>query len=268
MKADSVLIAVGALMLCLMTDSFAADATTDRARIPADRPAPRGDENSKIAHQRLLEKTKKGQIDVYFVGDSITRRWGALEYPKLVEHWNKTFHGWNAANFAWGGDTTRNILWRLDNGELAGVQPKVFVILAGTNNLGERMSDDEKVADVTRGIEAIVERCRKHAPEAAIVLTAIFPRNDNPALMPVIDRINANLAKFADGKSIRFLNVNDRMAGPDGVLFEGVMMDKLHPAKKGYEIWAEALKPVLTELLGPPAETDEAPPPTDNPAAQ
>ena len=65
----------------------------------------------------------------------------------------KTFHGWNAGNFGWGGDRTENILWRLENGELDGVNPKVIVLLAGTNNVGKEPGDDAKVADVTRGPE-------------------------------------------------------------------------------------------------------------------
>ena len=85
--------------------------------------------------------------------------------------------------------------------------------------------------------------------------------------MPEIERINANLATLADGKTIRFLNVNDRLADKDGRLFDGMMneRDKLHPTLKGYQVWADALKPILRELLGPPAATDHAPPPTGNP---
>jgi lysophospholipase L1-like esterase len=235
---------------------------------PADEPRVRADRNSHIAHQQLLAKAKAGGIDLYFEGDSITRRWGATDYPELLAHWNRTFHGWNAGDFAWGGDRTENILWRLENGELDGVHPRVIVLLAGTNNVGREPGDDAKVEDVTRGIAAIIARCREKAPAATIVLTAIFPRNDNPAVMPTIDAINANLAKMADGKLVRFLDVNAKLADPQGRLFEGMTMDGLHPTLKGYEVWAEGLKPILTELLGPPAATDHAPPPTGDPSAR
>jgi enterochelin esterase-like enzyme/lysophospholipase L1-like esterase len=227
----------------------------------------RADRNSHHAHQQLLAKAKTGGIDLYFLGDSITRRWGATDYPDFLAHWNETFHGWNAGNFGWGGDRTENILWRLSNGELDGVDPKVIVLLAGTNNIGKEPGDDAKVADVTRGLQAIVDTCRKKAPEATIVLTAIFPRNDSRAGMPAIARINAHLARMADGESVRFLDVNAKLAGADGTLFEGMMPDGLHPSLKGYEVWAEGLRPILTELLGPPAATDHAPPPTGDPSA-
>jgi (4-O-methyl)-D-glucuronate---lignin esterase len=236
--------------------------------VPGDEPRLRSDRNSHLAHQQLLAKAKSGGIDLYFLGDSITRRWGALDYPDLLAHWKQTFNGWNAGNFGWGGDRTENILWRLENGELDGVNPKVIVLLAGTNNLGREAGDDAKVADVTRGIGAILDHCRKKAPEATIILTAIFPRNDSPAPLPAIDRINANLAKLADGKTVRFLDVNAKLADAKGTLFEGMTVDKLHPSLKGYEVWADGLKPILMELLGPPAATDHAPAPTGDPSAK
>jgi lysophospholipase L1-like esterase len=107
------------------------------------------------------------------------------------------------------------------------------------------------------------------APAATIVVMGIFPRNDNMALVPVIDRINGNMSRFADGRKVRYLNINDKLAGGDGVLLDGMMnaQDKLHPTVKAYQVWADALKPVLTELLGPRAAVDRAPPPTGDPGA-
>jgi lysophospholipase L1-like esterase len=225
------------------------------------------------AHQQLLDKAKRGGIDIYFEGDSITRRWGATDYPELLANWKQNFFGWNAADFGWGADLTQNILWRLENGELDGVNPKIVVLLAGTNNVGNAIPVDggeAKVADVTRGLQAIVRAIQTKAPNATIVLTGIFPRNDNIAVMPVIGKINANLAKLADGKKFRYLNINSTLANADGVLFEGMMnaRDKLHPALKGYQVWADALKPIFGELLGAPANEDHAPPPTGDPSAQ
>jgi lysophospholipase L1-like esterase len=236
---------------------------------PADRPAARTDANSMIAHQQLLAKAKQGRIDIYFAGDSIVRRWGATDYPEFLANWHANFHGWNAANFGWGADRTENIIWRLDAGELDGVNPKVIVLLAGTNNVGARAGTDATVADVTRGIKAILDRLIEQAPGATVVLTAIFPRNDNMAAMPTINAINANLASFADGGRIRFLNINDRLADAQGVAVDGVLhaQDRLHLTLRGYQIWADALKPIFTELLGAPAATDLAPPATGNPAA-
>lgn len=239
---------------------------------PAYKASPRLDRNSHIAHEQLLEKKTKGKIDVYFMGDSITRRWGATDYPHLLANWNENFHGWNAADFGWGADKTQNILWRLENGELDGVNPKVIVLMAGTNNVGHLtpINDDHaRIDEISRGIKAIVDLARKKAPQATIILMGITPRNDNIAVMPTINGINAKIAKLANGKSIRYIDINDRLADANGKLFEGVTdPDKLHLSLKGYQIWADALKPIFTELLGPPAKEDRAPPPTGDPSVK
>jgi lysophospholipase L1-like esterase len=243
------------------------------AQTPADQPVARTDANSQLAHTQLLGKARRGRIDIYFEGDSITRRWGATDYPELLANWNRNFFGWNAADFGWGADLTQNILWRLENGELDGVYPKVIVLLAGTNNVGNRTpggEPDAAAADITRGIEAIIRVMQSKAPEATIILTAIFPRNDNLAVMPVIDRINANLSRLADERKIRYLNINGKLADNEGRLFPGMMnaRDQLHPTLQGYQVWADALKPIFTELLGPPAKEDHAPPPTGDPSVR
>ncbi len=230
----------------------------------ADIATPRSDANSALAHKQLLEKAKQGGIDIYFEGDSITRRWGATDYPDFLTHWKQNFFGWNAADFGWGADRVENILWRLENGELDGVNPKVIVLLGGTNN-----TNNDSAEAIARGLTKVVRVMREKAQNAVIIVTAIFPRNDNTTAMPVINGVNQELAKLADGKTIRFLNVNGRLADASGTLHPGMMnADKLHPAIPGYQVWADALKPIFTELLGPPAATDHAPPPTGDPSAK
>ena len=240
---------------------------------PSSEPVARTDQNSMLAHAQLLEKANKGQIDIYFEGDSITRRWGATDYPELLANWTRNFYGWNAADFGWGADRVENILWRLQNGELDGVNPKIIVLLAGTNNVGNTAppaGDDAKVEDITKGLQSLLEAMRTKAPGATIIVTAILPRNDNISVMSTIDKINANLSKLADGNRIRYVNVNHKLADRDGKLFEGMMNagDKLHPTLKGYQVWADELKPIFTELLGPPAKEDRAPAPTGDPGAR
>lgn len=239
----------------------------------SDQPMPRTDKNSLLAHEQLLAKAKQGRIDIYFEGDSITRRWGATDYPELLENWNKNFFGWNAADFGWGADRVENILWRLENGELDGVNPKVIVLLAGTNNVGNRVPPDGVGAaadNVTKGLRAVLRVMQGKAPRAVIIVMGIFPRNDNMDVMPEVDQINANLARMADGRRVRYLNINDKLADHDGKLYDGMMNpnDKLHPKLKGYEVWADALRPLFTELLGPPAKEDHAPAPTGDPSAR
>ena len=176
------------------------------------------------AHEQLLAKAKQGRIDVYFVGDSIVRRWGALDYPELLANWKENFHGWNAANFGWGADRTQNILWRLENGELDGVNPKVIVILAGTNNVGAQ----------PRGRGECGDRPRREGDRRC--LSAQGARRDDRAHgHPAAQRQHGGdaddrsdqrqLAGFADGTRVRFLNMNDRLADADGTAVAGVFED-------------------------------------------
>jgi lysophospholipase L1-like esterase len=266
----AVILALTAAPWCVAVQPV--QAIQDRAPAP-DQPVARTDRNSQIAHAQLLEKARQGRIDVYFLGDSITRRWGTSDeqYRAFLDNWRQNFFGWNAADFGWGGDTTQNILWRLKNGELDNVNPKIIVLMAGTNNIGKTSpqgSTDPRIAEVTAGIKAILAVCRQKAPRATIVLMGITPRNDNMEVMPLINRINANIARFADGKKIRYVNINDKLADKEGRLFEGMTnRDGLHLDVKGYQVWADALKPVFTKLLGPPAKEDHAPPPTGDPSA-
>ena len=259
---------VVALTLCTITAQEQLSTTNQQSS--ASHPQARADHNSLVAHQELVQKAKRGGIDLYFVGDSITRRWGATDpqYRPLLDNWKTNFFGWNAGNFGWGGDRIENILWRLQNGELDGVNPKVIVLLAGINNVGTARGDAEKVADISQGLKLLLSVCRTKAPNATVILMGIFPRNDHMAAIPTINQINCNLAQMADGKKVRYLDINDKLADKEGRAFPGMLNpDRLHPTLKAYQVWAEALKPLLTELLGPPGKTDHAPPATGDPSA-
>ncbi len=187
-------------------------------------PAARDDQNSRLAHAQLVEKARRGGIDVYFEGDSITRRWGTsdLRVSSVLENWTHNFFGWNAANFGWGGDTVQNILWRLTEGELDDVHPKVIVVMAGTNNVGGALRDgvDAVVVEkVTNGMRAVLELIQRKAPEATVILMGITPRTDNrdgASVMPTIDAINERYTRFADGRQIRYVNINAQLARADG----------------------------------------------------
>ncbi len=228
----------------------------------------RTDSNSMAAHAQLMDKAKLGTIDVYVIGDSITRRWGATDYPKLLAHWNQTYHGWNAANFGWGGDRVENILWRLENGELDGVTPKVFSVQAGTNNLPwTGHADATKVDEVVSGIESVVKTLQRHSPDATVILTALFPRPQNPNVQDTIAQINQRLAKLADGKKIRWVDINSQLADAQGQFLAGMSSDGIHLEMPAYEIWASELIPILEAILGPRATVDHAPPPTGDPKA-
>src|ERR1700733_11260443 len=164
------------LAACLRQGGAAYAATAGQPPLErADRPVARTDANSLLAHQQLLAKRTQGKIDLYFIGDSITRRWGASDrqYADLLRNWNENFKGWNAADFGWGADKTQNMLWRLQQGELDGVNPKVIVLLAGTNNIGNASPADDtqteaRAAETVRGVAAVLKALRARAPHATV----------------------------------------------------------------------------------------------------
>ena len=140
-------------------------------------------------HNRLVALAKAGNIDLYFEGDSITDYWGrnTIAQPYRA-NFDKYFGGWKAADFGVAADRTENVLWRITNGELDDVKPKVIVLLAGTNNVGAGATAE----DITAGIQAVLRTMQTKAPDATIILTAIFPRHDRPQYMAVIDAANAS----------------------------------------------------------------------------
>ena len=220
----------------------------------------RVDRKSRIAHEQLVAKAKSGKIDLYFLGDSITRRWGCSDskYADLYANWKANFWGWNAGDFGWGGDTTLNILWRIRNGELDGVNPKVIVILVGTNDLPGLMGRADAAKVVADRVKAILTECKSRAPKARVLLTAIFPRTD--ASGTLVAPVNAELSVVAKASKATFLDINRGFTNTAQMFPDG-----LHPSVAGYQVWADGLRPQLTRWLGKRAETDLAPAPTGDP---
>lgn len=199
-------------------------------------------------HDSFLEVAKKGDVDVLFIGDSITDGWrGQKAWDDFKAH--------KPANFGIGGDRTEHVLWRITTGkELEGISPKAVVIMIGTNNAGS--NTPEQIAD---GVKAIVAEFRKQKPDAKILLLGVFPRADrnaNPGpvapkekLNTKIPEINAIIAKLDDGKMVKYLDIGPKFLNADGGLEKAVMPDLLHLSAKGYQIWADAIKEPLGELV-------------------
>ncbi len=204
-------------------------------------------------HNRYVAQAKAGHIDLYMEGDSITDFWRG----RFKANWDKNLGAWNPGGFGISGDRTQNVLYRIANGEFEGVSPKAIVLLIGTNNLASNATYGvNTVDDTVKGVKAVVDAMKAKAPQAKILITAIFPRNDpppkaGPDIWQRICLVNDQIAKLDNGTTIRFININDKLADKDGKLLPGVMgADNLHPSEKGYQIWADAMKPILTGWLG------------------
>ena len=219
----------------------------------ATTPYPRIDNHGKpdgpwlARHQSFNAQAAKGGFDVLFVGDSITQAWEGG--GKAV--WDRELAPLKSANFGISGDRTEHVLWRLDYGNLDGkLDPKVIVVMIGTNNTGHRMDAPD---DIAAGIAAIVQRLTTRFPSAHIILHGIFPCGATPADGKRMnnDKTNAMIAKL-DGSStghVHYLDISRLFLDKDGSLPKSLMPDLLHPNPAGYEIWAQAVVPEIRKLL-------------------
>lgn len=197
----------------------------------------------KLAENRQLIAAGK-QPQLVFIGDSITEGWESAGLPV----WQRHYAPYNAVALGFGGDHTENVLWRLRHGEVDGLAPKAVVLMIGTNNSGDRQDDPQATA---AGVKAIIDELRTRLPQAKILLLAVFPREEQPSafLRRLNTRVNGLIAGYADGKHVFFADINAALLNPDGTLSRDVMPDLLHPATKGYEIWADSIAPTLQTLL-------------------
>ena len=190
-------------------------------------------------HEGYVAIAKAGGVDVLFLGDSITAGWRGSK-----EIWDKSFGSYKPANFGIGGDRTQHVLWRITNGELDGIKPKVVVLMIGTNNSG---SDDD--AGIAKGVTAIVKAIHEKSPATKVLLLAVFPRGEKPnAQREKLTKVNQTIAKLDDGKSVHYLDIGAKFLTADGTLTKDIMPDFLHLSKAGYQIWADAITPKLAEL--------------------
>lgn len=195
-----------------------------------------------LRHQHILDRIKKGKVELIFIGDSITHSWEG----RGKKTWDQYYSKRNAVNMGFGGDTTQHVIWRLEHGEIDGICPKVAVVMIGTNN--SHVNTAEEIAD---GIKVICEILRTRLPKTKILLMAIFPRGQEPSPQrEVNDKACEIASKIADGKMIHYININHRFLKEDGSLPKKIMPDYLHPNAKGYKIWAQAMEPKLAELMG------------------
>ncbi|VGO17704.1 hypothetical protein PDESU_06306 [Pontiella desulfatans] len=200
-------------------------------------------------HQEKVAECAEGGHELVFVGDSITHFW-EREGDWGIEVWNKYYRHRKPLNLGFGGDRTEWVNWRLQNGEVDGLSPKVVVLMIGTNNSGVK---NDRPEDTLAGIESNLRTIRYHLPESKILLLSIFPRGEMPddPLRRRNEQVNLRLPALAERiPGVVHLNINEAFLDENGVLSRELMPDLLHPNTRGYQVWAEAMEPTLSELFG------------------
>ena len=247
----------GHTFLCgLILLGFGVAHADDKKDNTAAKPVPR-DEKWTKRHDGFVAMAKKGGIDLLFLGDSITDAWGGEGHnPKAAgaKVFEKEFLPLKAANFGIGGDRTQHVLWRLQNGELDGIHPKVAMLMIGTNNSNGM---DNTAEEIAAGIKAIVAEIHKKSPMTKVLVLGIFPRGKDPSVENTkkqrekLKAVNTIVAKLDDGgKTVKYLDIGDKFVQPDGMISQEIMPDSLHLSEKGYHIWADAVKGPIMEMMG------------------
>jgi lysophospholipase L1-like esterase len=215
---------------------------------PANQPF--HNERNDPRHQGFLDIAKTGNVELLFVGDSITD-WFANPRGQTAtggEVWKVSFGSMKPADFGIAGDTTQGVLWRMQNGELDGFKAKLIVLMLGTNNINRNPNDE-----IVDGDRLIIEEFKKRQPQAKVLLLGIFPRNGAPtdplAFRAAIKEINSKLANLADNRQVFYMDIGQKFLTADGTLTTEIMADGLHPTAKGYQIWADAILPTVKNLM-------------------
>lgn len=195
-------------------------------------------------HQSFNERVKKGNVDLLLIGDSITQGWEGAGKDAWAKHYDKR----NAVNLGIGGDRTQHVLWRLDNGNVEGISPKLAVLMIGTNNSN---GTDNTAEEIGAGITAIVKKLREKLPQTKVLILAIFPRDEKPTPRREKNAKASEIAsKLADNQNVFYLDIGSKFLTPEGLLTKEIMPDYLHLSPQGYTIWAEAIEPKVAELMG------------------
>jgi platelet-activating factor acetylhydrolase IB subunit beta/gamma len=201
----------------------------------------RTDEPSVAKHNKILGMKDADDIQLVFLGDSLTRRW-----EDNIDVWNKYFSAYHAANFGVGGDGLENIKWRILHGELEGIAPKILLLLAGTNNL-----DDDSEETIVNGIREIADIIREKLKTTKLVVLGLLPRNVNETGIDYarkIGRINRQLDSLYQNTGITFRDIGKDLINEQGVVSDTIMPDGLHLNGNGYEIVGPKLRGIIEEL--------------------
>ena len=240
----------------IVAEGFEDPAEDDSAQPVPCRPVARTDAFSssrgkwswfkRMAHKSLEIEQSQGAYDLVMIGDSITHFWEGCAYwtaGRVVQA--DLARRYSVLNLGYGGDSTQHVLWRLENGELDGYRAKFITLMVGTNNR-------QPAEEVAEGIRRILDVIAVKQPQATVLLHAILPRGapDN-AIRARNEKVNALIRGFADGRTVRWLDLTSRFLNPDGTLGVGLMTDEtdpgsdrqyfLHPHELGYEVWRDAL---------------------------
>jgi len=191
-------------------------------------------------HESMNTKARQGKIDLIYIGDSIVQR-----YEGVGKHvWDHYYASRNALNLGISGDRTQHVIWRLDHGNIEGINPKLAIVMIGQNNGGHNTA-----SEIAEGVTEVVKIIRTKLPKTKILLLGIFQRREKPtperAVLAEANNIISKLANY----SISYMDINSVYVQPDGTIPASLMPDYEHPSELGFKRWAEAIEAKVAELM-------------------
>lgn len=197
-------------------------------------------------HALILERNRRINPNVILIGDSITHYWGDqagcyLDFGR--ESFDDVFEGWRPTNLGYGWDRIENMMWRIDHGEMDGYKAKHVFVMAGTNNINSKLSE-EQLTRIAGGVVELVELIRVKQPDAKIHVVRIYPRRNTEKAITFVNDIVVE--KVASMKGVDIVSVDEVLADENGITINSLYSDGTHPNTAGYEKVAEVYKKYLT----------------------
>jgi lysophospholipase L1-like esterase len=174
---------------------------------------------------------------IAFVGDSLVRE----------GDWAQWLGNHTVQNFGVSGDTTDDVLARLDS--VIETKPDEILLLIGTNDLGTRQT----VEHLVRNIESMLIELRRNLPDSRVLLHSILPRGKEFARN--IRDANIHLRQFCATVKGQYLDLWPALAMEDGSIDPRFSDDQLHLNAEGYQAWLAELLPALERLRELPPMT-------------
>ena len=199
-------------------------------------------------HQEVLNKLKSDP-QLILIGNSILH---SLDNEDRQDLWTEYLNQYNTVNMGFSGDRTENVIWRLLNGEIDGINPKLALLLIGTNNTdGNHYLNISTPQELEDAIWEICQIIREKLPQTQILLLGILPYGYKPNHRDNINKAtNKLIADFPKKDSfIHYRNINNDYLDPKGKVIKELMPDYLHPNAKGHLLMFEKLEDDITQLM-------------------
>ncbi len=201
---------------------------------------------------------RAGPVDMIWLGDSITEDWersGPPPWQDFAPVWRHYYAGRHAVNLGFKGDSTCHLLWRMEHGELAGIHPRLAVLLIGANNFGLVHTD---AAETFAGIREILEVLRSRLPDTKVIVIGVLPSLRSAWVTTNTDRLNTMLrSALADRPDTEFIDASS-VIERDGRVDPSLFLDPrlspperpLHPDAFAQSRLAALIEPAVARDLG------------------